>query len=51
MIDADGRTLESWLWAAGDAVDPDVIHAVAGGHRVARSMMERFAVLPNRAQI
>jgi glutamate synthase (NADPH/NADH) small chain len=38
-IDADGRTSEPWLWAAGDAVSgPDVIHAVADGHRVARSV-------------
>ncbi len=38
-IDADGRTSEPWLWAAGDAVSgPDVIHAVADGHRVANSV-------------
>jgi glutamate synthase (NADPH/NADH) small chain len=43
-IDADGRTSEPWLWAAGDAVEgPDVIHAVAAGHRVAASMMATFA--------
>jgi glutamate synthase (NADPH/NADH) small chain len=43
-IDADGRTSEPWLWAAGDAVEgPDVIHAVAAGHRVAASMMASFA--------
>jgi glutamate synthase (NADPH) small chain len=43
-IDADGRTSEDWLWAAGDAVEgPDVIHAVAAGHRVAASMMAGFA--------
>ena len=43
-IDADGRTSEPWLWAAGDAVEgPDVIHAVAAGHRVAASMMAGFA--------
>ena len=43
-IDADGRTSEPWLWAAGDAVEgPDVIHAVAAGHRVATSMMTSFA--------
>ncbi|MEJ2018211.1 MAG: FAD-dependent oxidoreductase [Maritimibacter sp.] len=40
-VDADGRTSESWLWAAGDAVNgPDVIHAVADGHRVAASVNE-----------
>lgn len=38
-IDADGRTSEPWLWAAGDVVSgPDVIHAVADGHRVAKSV-------------
>jgi len=34
--DADGRTSEDWLWAAGDCVKgPDVVHAVADGHRAA----------------
>ena len=43
-IDAEGHTSESWLWAAGDAVEgPDVITAVAAGHRVAASMMAGFA--------
>ena len=38
-VDADGRTSEPWLWAAGDCVNgPDVVHAVADGHRVATSM-------------
>jgi glutamate synthase (NADPH/NADH) small chain len=38
-VDENGRTSERWLWAAGDAVEgPDVIHAVAGGHRVASSI-------------
>ena len=38
-IDVDGRTSEPWLWAAGDAVSgPDVVHAVADGHRVAKSV-------------
>ena len=37
--DAHGRTSEPWLWAAGDAVHgPDVIHAVADGHKVAASV-------------
>ena len=36
-----GRTSESWLWAAGDCVNgPDVVHAVADGHRVAASIDE-----------
>ncbi len=39
VIDSEGRTSLSWLWAAGDVVEgPDVIHAVAGGHRVAASI-------------
>ena len=39
QIDVDGRTSEPWLWAAGDCVaGPDVVHAVADGHRVAASM-------------
>jgi glutamate synthase (NADPH) small chain len=43
-IDADGRTSEPWLWAAGDAVSgPDVIHAVADGHRVANSVSAALA--------
>ena len=36
QVDADGRTAEPWLWAAGDMVNgPDVVHAVADGHRAA----------------
>ncbi|MEN8107141.1 MAG: FAD-dependent oxidoreductase [Pseudomonadota bacterium] len=39
QIDAGCRTSEDWLWAAGDLVNgPDVIHAVADGHRVATSI-------------
>jgi glutamate synthase (NADPH/NADH) small chain len=39
QVDDGGRTSEHWLWAAGDLVSgPDVIHAVADGHRVAASM-------------
>jgi len=38
-IDADGGTSEPWLWSAGDCVaGPDVVHAVADGHRVAASI-------------
>jgi glutamate synthase (NADPH/NADH) small chain len=44
-IDADGRTSETWLWSAGDCVaGPDVVHAVADGHRVAASI--HAALLP-----
>jgi len=39
VINQDGRTSEAWLWAAGDVVEgPDVIHAIAAGHRVANSI-------------
>ncbi len=38
-VDAQGRTSQSWLWAAGDCVHgPDIIHAVADGHVVADSI-------------
>ncbi|ABK44706.1 FAD-dependent pyridine nucleotide-disulfide oxidoreductase [Magnetococcus marinus MC-1] len=38
-VDGMGRTSEPWLWAAGDCVKgPDVIHAVADGHRAAESI-------------
>jgi glutamate synthase (NADPH/NADH) small chain len=38
-VDADGRTSQPWLWAGGDMVHgPDVVHAVADGHRAARSI-------------
>lgn len=39
QTDAGGRTSEPWLWAAGDMVrGPDVVSAVADGHRVAASI-------------
>lgn len=39
QVDGAGRTSESWLWAAGDMVrGPDVVSAVADGHRVAASI-------------
>jgi len=39
QVDEQGRTSEDGLWAAGDLVHgPDVIHAVADGHRVAASI-------------
>lgn len=42
-IDAGFHTSEPWLFAVGDAVKgPDVINAVADGHRVAQSVMERI---------
>jgi len=45
QIDVDGRTSESWLWSAGDCVKgPDVITAVADGHRVAASIEEQLGL-------
>ncbi|MBT4075382.1 MAG: hypothetical protein HOE78_02260, partial [Gammaproteobacteria bacterium] len=39
----DGRTSEDWLWSAGDCVNgPDVVHAVADGHRVAASIEQQL---------
>jgi glutamate synthase (NADPH/NADH) small chain len=44
QVDENGRTSESWLWSAGDMVNgPDVIHAVADGHRVSASIEEYLA--------
>ena len=38
-IDTAGSTSVSWLWSAGDCVNgPDVVHAVADGHRVSESI-------------
>ncbi|MBF0219245.1 MAG: FAD-dependent oxidoreductase [Gammaproteobacteria bacterium] len=42
-IDAAGRTSEPWLWSAGDCVKgPDVVSAVADGHRVAASIHQKL---------
>lgn len=39
QVDAGGRSSEDWLWASGDMVrGPDVVSAVADGHRVAASI-------------
>jgi glutamate synthase (NADPH/NADH) small chain len=44
-VDPMGRTSEPWLWSAGDCVNgPDVVHAVADGHRVAASIDAYLAV-------
>ncbi len=41
QVDDGGRSSEDWLWAAGDMVrGPDVVSAVADGHRVAASIHE-----------
>lgn len=38
-VDGDGRTSLPWLWSGGDCVNgPDVVHAVADGHRMAKSI-------------
>lgn len=45
-IDSNGRTALDWLWAAGDCVNgPDVVHAVADGHRVAASINDQLIKL------
>lgn len=39
-VDAHGATSEPWLWAIGDCVNgPDVVHAVADGHRAAKNIL------------
>jgi glutamate synthase (NADPH/NADH) small chain len=39
QVDVNGQTSQAWLWAAGDLVHgPDVVHAVADGHRCASSI-------------
>jgi glutamate synthase (NADPH/NADH) small chain len=49
-VDPAGRTSEPWLWAAGDMVrGPDVVSAVADGHRVAASIDEYLSVRENSA--
>ncbi len=49
QVDANCRSSEDWLWAAGDMVrGPDVVHAVADGHTVAKSMNEFLLSLDKR---
>jgi glutamate synthase (NADPH/NADH) small chain len=44
-VDENGRTNLEWLWAAGDMVrGPDVVSAVADGHRIAASINETLSV-------
>ena len=46
QVDAHCRTSESWLWASGDMVrGPDVVHAVADGHAVSKSIDEYLKTL------
>jgi glutamate synthase (NADPH/NADH) small chain len=48
QVDDHGQTSESWLWAAGDMVrGPDVVNAVADGHRVAASIHAQLGVAEN----
>ncbi|WP_295607392.1 FAD-dependent oxidoreductase [uncultured Lamprocystis sp.] len=45
QVDSQGRTNLEWLWAAGDMVrGPDVVSAVADGHRVADSIHAYLSV-------
>jgi glutamate synthase (NADPH/NADH) small chain len=49
QVDEEGRTSESWFWSAGDCVHgPDVVHAVADGHRVAASIDEYLGSYTNK---
>jgi len=49
QVDDDGCTSEPWLWAAGDMVrGPDVVHAVADGHRTAQSIHRYLLTLETR---
>ena len=51
QVDAVGRTSEEWLWSAGDCVNgPDVVHAVADGHRVAASICRYLEKSANKGQ-
>ena len=44
-VEQDGSTSVDWLWSAGDCVNgPDVVHAVADGHRVANSINEALGI-------
>ena len=44
-VDKQLRTSADWLWAAGDAVrGPDVVSAVADGHRAAASISEHLSI-------
>jgi len=44
-VDENGRTNLEWLWAAGDMVrGPDVVSAVADGHRIAASINDTLSV-------
>ena len=49
QVDESCRTAEPWLWAAGDMVHgPDVVHAVADGHKAAASIDDYLDGLAKR---
>ncbi len=49
-VDQAGRTSEPWLWSGGDCVNgPDVVHAVADGHRVAASIDAHIMAMQEEA--
>jgi glutamate synthase (NADPH) small chain len=49
-VDDQGRTNLPWLWAAGDMVrGPDVVSAVADGHRVAASIHSNVSIREDAA--
>ncbi len=51
QVDAHCRTSTPWLWSAGDMVrGPDVVHAVADGHAVARSMADYLSATASQLQ-
>jgi glutamate synthase (NADPH/NADH) small chain len=42
-VDVNGQSSVNWLWCAGDCVHgPDVVNAVADGHRVATSISKKL---------
>jgi glutamate synthase (NADPH/NADH) small chain len=49
QVDDHCRTSESWLWAVGDMVHgPDVVHAVADGHKAAENIDSYLQSLSSR---
>ena len=50
QVDEAGRTSEPWLWSGGDCVKgPDVVHAVADGHRAAASIESYIGVVEKKS--
>jgi glutamate synthase (NADPH/NADH) small chain len=51
QLDGEGRSSLPWLWAAGDMANgPDVVHAVADGHRVAASIDRHLTATVNQVE-